>query len=58
MRLVRTGMGLGREIRLRTKSRWELRWRLASGFVTRIGARVRGWDGVGTRVSGLDIVRE
>lgn len=51
-------MGLGCEIRLRTKSRWELRWRLVSGFVTRIGARVRGWDGVGTRVSGLDIVRE
>lgn len=44
MRLFRTRMGLGLEIRIRTKSRLELRRRLVSGFVTRIGARVRDWD--------------
>lgn len=38
---IRSAEGLGFEIRIRIGSKLELRQRLASGFVTRIGARVR-----------------
>lgn len=38
LRLIRTGVGLGFEIKIRTRSRLELRW-ICLGFVIRIAGR-------------------
>lgn len=52
-------MDVGFEIRIRTWSRLELRWKLVFRFVSKIGIKVQDWgESWGYRVSDLEIVRE